>query len=217
VDHCIGRLVEVMKARGTWDDTLFFLTADHGEMMGAHGRMSKGRFYEESVRVPMVVRWPGHVQTGRTPALAQMMDVYPTIVEAIGGEVTPGRFAKSLLPVATGKAASVRDLAISEIGTKAPLDVMARDARFKYWADETKEYLFDLTNDPLEMHDLVADPQHSETLSQMRGKLLMHLRSTQLNLSEGYVGKVRRMREEEASKEGAPPVPPKKKKKPAAP
>ncbi|HYF38000.1 MAG TPA: sulfatase-like hydrolase/transferase, partial [Prosthecobacter sp.] len=78
VDHCLGRLVEVMKARGSWDDTLFMLTADHGEMMGAHGRMSKGRFYDESVRVPMVVRWPGHVKTGRTAALAQMMDVYPT-------------------------------------------------------------------------------------------------------------------------------------------
>ena len=56
-----------------------------------------------------------------------MMDIYPTIVEAIGGQVTPGRFAKSLLPVAEGKKASVRDLAISEIGKTAPLGIMARD------------------------------------------------------------------------------------------
>jgi arylsulfatase A-like enzyme len=59
VDDCVGRLVEAMKARGTWDNTLVIFTADHGEMMGAHGYLTKGRFYEESVRVPLVLRWPG--------------------------------------------------------------------------------------------------------------------------------------------------------------
>ena len=78
----------------------------------------------------LFVRWPGHVKAGRSKAPAQMMDVYPTIVEAIGGELTPGRFAKSLLPVATGKD-RVRALAISEIGDDAPLRIMARDDRFK--------------------------------------------------------------------------------------
>jgi arylsulfatase A-like enzyme len=72
-------------------------------MMGAHGYLTKGRFYEESVRVPLFVRWPGHVKTGRSKAPVQLMDVYPTIVEAVSGELTPGRFAKSLLPIATGK------------------------------------------------------------------------------------------------------------------
>lgn len=216
VDHCIGRLVEALKARGTWDDTLLCFTADHGEMMGAHGFTSKGRFYEESARVPLVVRWPGHVKTGRTPALAQMMDIYPTIVEAIGGELTPGRFARSLLPVATGQVTSVRDLAISEIGTAPPLHLMARDDRFKYWADEKKEYLFDLQNDPLEMRDLSTVPEQRETLNAMRSKLLMQLRTTQTNVSEGYVSKVKRVRAEEEAKgtqsEDAPPAGKKKKK-----
>ncbi len=100
VDDCVAKLVEAMKARGTWDNTLVVITADHGEMMGAHGYLTKGRFYEESVRVPLVLRWPGHVKTGRSKAPVQMMDIYPTIVEAVGGELTPGRFAKSLLPIA---------------------------------------------------------------------------------------------------------------------
>jgi arylsulfatase A-like enzyme len=195
VDHCIGMLVDAMKTRGTWDNTLVVFTADHGEMMGAHGMLTKGRFYEESARVPLVIRWPGHVESGRTPALAQMFDVYPTIVDAIGGEVSPGRFAKSLLPVATGKRAAVRNLAISEIGDKAPLRMMARNARYKYWADEEREYLFDLENDPLEMHDLSEDAEHRETMNEMRSALLMHLRSTQTNYAAGYKSKVQRMRE----------------------
>lgn len=200
VDQCIGRLVDAMRERGTWEEALMIFTSDHGEMMGAHGALAKGRFYEESGRVPLVVRWPGRVKCGRTPALAQMMDVYPTIVEAIGGEMTPGRFAKSLLPVATGERTSVRDLVIGEIGTAAPLDIMARDGRFKYWADADDEYLFDVRADPLEMHNLATEPGHQGTLNQMRQRLLTHLRSTQVNFGEGYKGKVHRMREAEAKK-----------------
>jgi arylsulfatase A-like enzyme len=182
-------------------------------MMGAHGALTKGRFHEESVRVPLFIRWPGHVKAGRTSALAQMMDVYPTILEAIGGELTPGRFAKSLLPVATGKAKSVRDLAISEIGNLPPLRMMARDARYKWWADEDREYLFDLVNDPLEMRNLAVESEHRETLNRMRERMLTEIRSTQLNLSEGSISKVKRLRAEEEAKSPAPDAAPKSKAK----
>ncbi len=201
VDRCAGQLVEAMKARGTWGEALAVFTADHGEMMGAHSAFTKGRFYEESARVPLVVHWPGHVKQGRTKALAQMCDVYPTIVEAIGGEVTPGRFARSLLPVATGKVQSVRDLVISEIGNAPPLRMMARDARYKWWTEDGRDYLFDLESDPLEQQNLGAASEHRETLNRMRDLLLTHLRSTQVNLAEGYKNKVQRVREAEAAKD----------------
>ncbi|HRH96152.1 MAG TPA: sulfatase-like hydrolase/transferase [Prosthecobacter sp.] len=200
VDDCVGRLAAAMKARGTWDNTLVIFTADHGEMMGAHGYLTKGRFYEESARVPLLMRWPGHVKTGRNKAPVQMMDVYPTIVEAVGGELTPGRFAKSFLPIATGQKERIRPIAVSEIGDKAPLRMMACDGQFKYWADEEREYLFDLKSDPLEQHDLAEESEHRETLNAMREKLLTHLRSTQVNRSAGYKPKVQRLREAETKK-----------------
>ncbi|MBE2282189.1 MAG: sulfatase-like hydrolase/transferase [Prosthecobacter sp.] len=200
VDDCVAKLVEALKARGTWDGALVAITSDHGEMMGAHGYLTKGRFYEESARVPLVLRWPGQVKTGRSKAPVQMMDVYPTLVEAIGGEVTPGRFAKSLLPIATGRKDRIRPIAISEIGDKAPLRMMARDERFKYWADEEREFLFDLETDPLEQNDLSELSEHRDTLNRMREKLLTHLRSTQTNLSAGYKSKVQRLREAAAKK-----------------
>jgi arylsulfatase A-like enzyme len=202
VDDCVAKLADALKARGTWDNTFVAITADHGEMMGAHGYLTKGRFYEESARVPLVLRWPGHVKTGRSKAPVQMMDVYPTVVEAIGGELTPGRFAKSLLPIAKGEKERVRPIAVSEIGEKPPLRIMARDDRFKYWADEEREYLFDLETDPLEQTDLAGKPEHKETLHSMRDKLLTHLRSTQTNHSAGYKPKVQRLREAEAKKKG---------------
>jgi arylsulfatase A-like enzyme len=198
VDHCIGRLVSAMRARGTWESALVVFSADHGEMMGAHGLLSKGRFWEESGRVPLVVRWPGQVHRGRTRALAQMCDIYPTIVEAIGGELSPGRFARSLLPVATGKRTAVRELAISEIGKRSPLGMMVHNGRYKWWADGNKEYLFDLEKDPWELANLAEAPEHRETLSQMRHNMLNELRSTQVNLAEGSKSKVQRLREAEA-------------------
>jgi len=197
VDDCIGRLVQAMKQRGTWDHALFVFTADHGEMMGAHGHLSKGRFYEESARVPLVLRWPGQVKTGRTKALAQMMDVYPTIVEAVGGTVSPHRFAQSLLPVATGRARWVRRVAVSEIGSAVPLRLMVRDARYKWWVEGKQEALFDLESDPLEMRNLADSAGHAATLQRMRSEMLLHLRTAQLNYAEGYQPKVRRLREAE--------------------
>lgn len=197
VDDCVSRLVQAMKERGTWDNTLVVFTSDHGEMMGAHGYLTKGRFYEESARVPLLVRWPGHVKTGRSKAPVQMMDVYPTIVEAVGGKLTPGRFAKSLLPIATGQRDRIRPIAVSEIGDKTPLRMMACDAHFKYWADEQREYLFDLETDPLEQRDLSEMPEHREKLNEMRERLLTHLRSTQVNRAAGYKPKVQRLREAE--------------------
>jgi arylsulfatase A-like enzyme len=210
-DACLGRLVAAFEQRGTWTNTLVLFTSDHGELLGAHGKYSKGRFEEESARVPLVIRWPGVVQAGRTAALAEMFDVYPTIVEAIGGELTPGRSARSLLPVATGRVASVRDLAISEIGTVPPLRMMARDARYKWCADEQREYLYDLRDDPWEMKNLANDPAHRDLLHQMREKMLTHLRRTQVNYSADYVPKVKRLRDEEAEKQGVTPKPRKKK------
>ncbi len=166
--------------------------------MGAHGYMTKGRFYEESARVPLVLRWPGHIHAGRTKALAQMFDVYPTIVEALGGTLSPWRFARSQLPVAMGRKASVRDLAVSEIGTGwRTLNVMARDTHYKWWAEQEKEFLFDMQSDPLEMHNLINDPAHAADAQHLREAMLTFLRSTQMNLSEGYKSKVKRMKEKE--------------------
>lgn len=200
VDHCAGRLMQAIKERGTWDRALVVFTADHGEMMGAHGFLTKGRFWEESARVPLVVRWPGRVQPGRTAALAQMMDLYPTIVEAAGGKVTPGRFARSLLPVAEGRQPAVREDVLSEIGKSPPLGMMLRQGRFKWWCEGGADFLFDVGADPLELVNLAGQPAHRETLDRLRLRMLSVLRSTQVNLAEGAKSKVQRLREAEVNR-----------------
>lgn len=200
LDRHIGDLVEAMRRRGTWDEAFFALTADHGEMMGAQGTLSKGRFYEESARVPLVIRWAGQIPAGRTRAPVQMMDLYPTAVEAVGGTVPAGRHAKSLLPLAKGEVTSIRPAAISEIGNSKGLNVMVTDGRYKWWLDEKEEFLFDLTEDPFEMKNLAEENGAIEVRLRMQRLLIDHLRESQTNLSEGYRSKVQRLREAEKKK-----------------
>ncbi len=196
IDDNIGRIIDVLKRRGTWDKTLVIFSADHGEMIGAHGRVSKGSFHEESVRVPLVMRWPGKIPSGRrTPALAQLFDIYPTIVEAIGGELSAGHFAKSQLPVATGETESVRDAVFSEIGTRPPLNFMVRTPRYVWWTSRGKESLFDMQTDPYQMDNLIESPEHREVIQEIRSRHLEYFIETQYNVSAGYVPRLNRMKE----------------------
>lgn len=195
IDTHIGALVEAMRRRGSWDAAFFALTSDHGEMMGAQGTLSKGRFYEESARVPLVVRWPGQIPPGRTNAPVQMMDVYPTAVEAVGGTISSGRHARSLLPLARGEKKRVRPSAVSEIGHRGQLNLMVTDGRYKWWVDEDEEFLFDLERDPFEMKNLAGDAAFTDQRLRMQRLMIDHLRQSQTNLSEGYKSKVQRLRE----------------------
>lgn len=85
-DREIGRLLDGIEAKGRGQDPLVVVTADHGEGLMSHGHMYHGvHVYEEAVRVPLIVRWPGHVAAGRvveTPAA--VVDLAPTILSLIG-------------------------------------------------------------------------------------------------------------------------------------
>jgi arylsulfatase A-like enzyme len=204
IDDNIGRIIGVLKRRGTWDETLVIFSSDHGEMMGAHGHMSKGRFFEESARVPLVMRWPGRIRPGmRTPALTQLFDIYPTIVEAIGGNLSPGHFAVSQLPVATGAKQSVRDAVFSEIG-KGPINFMVRTERYAWWIHQGEEALYDMEADPWQMHNLIDSPAHQVVIEEIRHRHLRYFMETQYNLSADYVARLARMKESVEGDEAEP-------------
>ena len=84
--------------------------------------------------MPLLIRWPGHIPPGgHTAALAQLFNVYPTIVEAVGGKLSTGHFARSLLPVAAGKARTVRSAVFSEIASHRAFNYMVRTPRHVWW------------------------------------------------------------------------------------
>ena len=195
LDHHIGRIIDALKMRGTWDRTLAFFSSDHGESIGSHGRVSKGIFYEESGRVPLVIRWPGHVPAGkRYTALTSLMDTYASAVDASGGVLSDKHFARSFLPVATGEKASTRNAVFSEIAQRDHLNFMIRDDRHKWFIWKGEEMLFDMDNDPYELHNLAADPAHSAVLARLKERHWEYLRATQINDVSGHPPLVARIR-----------------------
>jgi arylsulfatase A-like enzyme len=106
MDEEIGAVYAAAEEALGTANTFFLQTADHGAQMP----FGKWNLYDEGIRVPLIVRWDGHVAAGvRTQAMAQWMDVLPTLIEVAGGPVAPGLDGKSLLPVLSGATQSHRE------------------------------------------------------------------------------------------------------------
>ena len=85
LDWNLGRLLKAIDDAGIRDDTIVIFTSDHGEMMGAQGRRAKNIFYEEAIRVPFLVRWPGKATAGATSdACLNTPDIMPTALGMAG-------------------------------------------------------------------------------------------------------------------------------------
>ncbi len=162
IDAYVGKLVDVLNARGLLDNTLIVFTADHGDLIGDYGIFDKRYFYEQSVKVPLVMAGPG-IQLeprlgGRTcRELVSGVDLYPTFLHAAGCEAHLGNESReglSLLDIANNRGAR-RTAVYSELGTL----MMVRDANWKlvYDAEEDgPQYLFNLRRDPEELDNLAG-------------------------------------------------------------
>ncbi len=182
IDDQIGVLMKHLEQKGLRDDTLIVFTSDHGDYLGDHWMGEKDLFHEPSVRVPLIVvdPTPAADATRGTvcDALVEAIDLVPTFVDACGGEAQPHRLeGRSLLPWLHGTPPTAwRSHAISEYDYSATpyaarfgipsLDArlfMVADHRWKYvHAPGFRPMLFDMANDPDELHDLGADPAHAD-------------------------------------------------------
>lgn len=103
-DRVIGELVTGYRRLGLWRQTIMVFTSDHGESLGQHGEPTHGIFlFDETVRVPLVVRIPGLGEGLRIDAQAQLVDIVPTLGELIGLAVDPAVSGRSLLPLLRGE------------------------------------------------------------------------------------------------------------------
>jgi arylsulfatase A-like enzyme len=189
IDYCIGRVIDALKKRGNWDNTLVIFMADHGEMLGAHGAMSKMHLYEESVAIPMWIRPPGGtaVAAAETDVPASLNDVYATVVEAAGGRVSPQRFTRSLLPVLRGQPGDAAGQAVfSEIYFRDKFSHMTRKGDYKWFCQQGREYLFNLKKDPCEMKNLMADHAHAALARELKEDYHEWELATRINYAEGY-------------------------------
>jgi len=172
IDDNLGRLFQVLKDLGEWDNTIIIFTSDHGDMVGDHGFQKKGcRFYDGLVRVPLIFHWPkGYAQDIKSEALVELVDIYPTLMEAAGlpvGEKIQGRSLTSILE-GNADPNQHRQYVRSEYYDaldKEPADfaTMIQDDRYKlvvYHGYEPGE-LYDMKEDPCEFNNLWDDPEYA--------------------------------------------------------
>lgn len=172
VDSYFGQILHKLEALGeNLDDWIIVYTSDHGEMLGQHGIWEKTRFYEASVRVPLIIRWPSEFQGGRVvDQNVNLCDLFATLCDLAGLEIPSGLDSRSMKPILYGDDTGWMNETISQMG---PSHVMIKqdNLKYQYYGEEIPEVLFDLAKDPDEMENLADNPEYSSVMDEFRARL----------------------------------------------
>jgi len=195
VDDQVGRLIEFLRAAGLYDRTLIVFGSDHGEHLGDHWQFAKYSYFEQTFRVPLIVRDPRPVaDPGRGRAVTHFtenVDVMPTLLDCLGLEVPVECEGEPLTPFLRGRipgawrlaahaALDFRDFT-DEHGEGPILGLTADECTFQILRGPRYKYvhftalpplLFDLKEDPNELNDLARDPAHRDIVLEQAQALL---------------------------------------------
>jgi N-acetylglucosamine-6-sulfatase len=183
VDEGIGQILAELEKQGTLNQTVVMVIGDNGYFYGEHGLSEERRLaYEESIRLPLLVRYPPLVKAGAEPTgMALTTDLAPTIVELARAPALSGIDGRSLLPLFTRTPADWRKSFLIEYTTDI---VFPRTLKMGYDAVRTERYkfiryrdlvgmneLYDLQEDPFELTNLMASPAAAGVRQQMETEL----------------------------------------------
>ncbi|TVR12379.1 MAG: DUF4976 domain-containing protein [Planctomycetota bacterium] len=152
------------------DDWIIVYTSDHGEMLGQHGIWEKTQFYEASVRVPLIIRWPkGFAGGRRINENVSLCDLFATLCDLSGIPMPENTDSRSLAPLLRGDALTWDNVVISQLGD----DYMVKKDHLKLidFSDRFPAVLFDLKQDPHENHNVIDDPAYATALGELKERL----------------------------------------------
>ena len=198
VDESTGQIVQLLRDMKVLDNTIIVFTSDHGYFYGEHGLNEERRLaYEETARIPLIVRYPRAARAGATPAqMVQTIDLAPTLLELAGVADTVQRHGRSLVPLLNGSPfPSWRSSLLLEYYSDR---VFPRIVNMGYQAVRTEQYkyihyleldgmdeLYDLVADPFEQNNIIDSPGGRELLPAAQYELARLQRAT------GYVARAR--------------------------
>jgi uncharacterized sulfatase len=182
IDRNLGRLLRELQTLGLEKETVVIFTSDNGYCLGRHGLLSKGNarylgtniprpnMFDDSIVVPLIVRWPGVVVPGSaTSRLVSHLDIFPSLVELAG--LNPASIdhleGLSLVPLLRGEETIWRDEVFLIYDMKYHAVAHMRMIRTEHWKlihhyeDEAKNELYDLKNDPGELENLYGAPRYA--------------------------------------------------------
>jgi arylsulfatase A-like enzyme len=187
VDESVGRLLKFLDDEKLAENTIVVYTADQGFYLGEHGWFDKRWIFEESLRAPLLVRWPGVVKPGSTSkSLVSNIDFAETFLEAAGLPVSADMQGRSLVPLLKGQTPEDWRIAFYYQYYEYPVPHHVRPHygvvtdRYKLVRFDRPDLdgweLFDLEIDPHELHNVYGDPAYRAVQDDMKQKLA-HLRA----------------------------------------
>jgi arylsulfatase A-like enzyme len=181
VDDNVGRLLDYLDANSLSQNTLVVFSSDNGFFLGEHGLFDKRLMYEPSIRVPFLARWPARIPAGRVDREHMILnvDLAPTLLNVADVPTPPNWHGRTMLPLLTGGTTSWRDAFLYEY-FEYPAQHCVRKNRgvrtkrwklIQFWEQPEEWELYDLQNDPDELHNLVGDQKHASVLRIMKEQL----------------------------------------------
>jgi len=180
VDDNLGRLLDFLRLSGLERDTIVVYTSDQGFFLGEHGLFDKRFMYEESLRIPLLVRWPAVVRPGsESDALALNLDFAPTFLEAAGLAVPESMQGKSLVPILRGETPRDWRSAIyyryyhdpGHHNTRAHYGVRTASHKLIYFWKKDQWELYDLRSDPSELRNVYGQPDQEAVTAELKATL----------------------------------------------
>jgi arylsulfatase A-like enzyme len=195
VDREVGGILDELERSGKAGNTIVVFASDHGDQLLEHGLVGKNVFFEASIHVPFLVRWPGRAAPALRSELIETVDLVPTLLELCGLAVPDRVQGRSFAPLLAGAPYNAREMVFAEnsipevitgssmeyayapgkgvAGIRHPDAKMVRTARWKitHYPGHGGE-LYDLKNDPGETHNLYSDPEISNTIRDLKAALL---------------------------------------------
>ena len=160
MDMMIGEILTALEENRLAENTVILYMSDHGEQVGEHGLWWKQTFYEDSVRVPTILSWPGVLPEGeRCDRVVSSLDLNATMLDALDAPALPNSRGRSVLPLLREEKVEWEDIAFSEYCTDdGCYHRMIRNGDWKlnYYHGQPPQ-LFNLREDPAELHDRAGD------------------------------------------------------------
>jgi arylsulfatase A-like enzyme len=175
IDAQVGLLLEAVRRLGLAESTIIVFTGDNGYLLGEHGLWEKAMLFEESARVPLIMRVPGRGKPGSVCArLVEFVDLYPTLAQLCGVEAAEGLEGASFVPLLEAPDRPWKTAAFTMVTRAAGIvgrSVRTERWRYTEWGDADANELYDHASDPHEFVNLAKDSRHAKQVADLRRRL----------------------------------------------
>ncbi len=189
IDAQLGVILDAVRQAGEWDNTIVLFVGDHGYNLGEHFMWGKVLLFEESARVPLMVRVPGVTHGAQAHGLVEMVDFFPTLAELCAVPAPAHLQGRSLAPQLRDPAAPGKEWAYTVVRRGEALGRAIRFERWRYteWGGPGQIELYDLAGDPHEWSNLAKAPGHAEVVR--RGADLLRRAQAQAEAQRSVAGR----------------------------